>query len=228
MADVETLLADFIAADRRGEAPDPLPYLERLGAADRAELAGLIDAYLVRAPRRPFDADAFAASRARPVVDDLARALGGRSGRWPALLPRLRHRAELRRAQLVERLADALGAGDRTDKVGAYYHAMERGTLPADGVSDRVLEALGRIVGEGVEALREAGRALSAGAGGSTATGPVFARVAVPDEAYADVDADAEEDDEGASVPLSADPASAAERDFVDELFTGGASAGAP
>ena len=64
----------------------------------------------------------------------------------------------MRRAELVSRLAAELGAGDREAKVAGYYHAMEQGTLPAAGVSDRVLEALGRIVGESAAALRAAGR----------------------------------------------------------------------
>ena len=62
---------------------------------------------------------------------------------------------------MVARLAAALGFPDREAKVARYYHAMEQGTLPADGVSDRVLEALGRIVGESAEALRAAGRTLA-------------------------------------------------------------------
>ncbi len=81
---------------------------------------------------------------------------------WPALLPRLRNRAGLKRSQLVERLASALGTGDKTDKVAVYYHQMEQGTLPARGVSDRVLEALGQLVGETAQALRSAGRAVTA------------------------------------------------------------------
>ena len=76
------------------------------------------------------------------------------------MLPRLRDRAGLKRSELVERLAAALGVSDRQDKVAGYYHQMEQGLLPAQGVSDRVLEALGQIVGETAQALREAGRAL--------------------------------------------------------------------
>jgi hypothetical protein len=41
--------------------------------------------------------------------------------------------------------------------VASYYHQMEQGLLPAAGVSDTVLEALGRIVGVAAESLRRAG-----------------------------------------------------------------------
>ena len=73
--------------------------------------------------------------------------------------PAARPRA-LKRADLVERLAAALGAPDKQDKVGFYYHEMEQGLLPSEGVNDKVLEALGTILGQSAEALRQAGRSL--------------------------------------------------------------------
>ena len=58
-------------------------------------------------------------------------------------------------------LAGELGVGGaRGRKVAGYYHAMEQGTLPAAGVSDRVLEALGaRSSARAPQVLRAAGRA---------------------------------------------------------------------
>src|SRR3954452_16328693 len=156
MTDVQRLLEAFIAEERSGMA-DPAGYLARVEGADRDELEALIDAYLARAPRRPFDRAAFEASPAAGVVASLA----GSSGTWPALLPRLRDRARLRRAELVARLAAELGAPDREAKVGDYYHAMEQGTLRSSGVSDRVLKAIGAIVGESAAVLRAAGRAMT-------------------------------------------------------------------
>ena len=210
MSEVDRLLHEFIAEDRSGGPADPQTYLSRLDGADRAELEALIDGYLARAPRRAFDPDAFARSPARGVAEELGRALGGASGTWPALLPRLRHRAQLRRADVVRRLADELGAGEaQVDKVARYYHEMEQGTLPAAGVSDRVLTALGRVVGVSAQRLREAGRS----AGGS-APGPegavAFARVGSPDPQYLEQ-----------APPSSAAPA-AEPRDEVDDLFTSG------
>lgn len=196
---VHELLREFIAEDRAGGVADPAAYLARVSGLDRLELEALIDAYLARAPRRPFDRAAYEASPARGVV----AALAGVSGTWPALLPRLRHGARLRRAELVARLAAELGVGGREAKVASYYHAMEQGTLPASGVSDRVLEALGRIVGESAATLRAAGAATTPPA---TSGGAAFARVGTPDPDYAE------------PAPASAPPA---ERDEVDDLFAG-------
>ena len=57
---------------------------------------------------------------------------------------------------------------------------MEQGILPSPGVSDRVLAALGDIVGESLKSLREAGDALTP-FGGEPATAATFARVAHAD-----------------------------------------------
>jgi hypothetical protein len=210
MPDVDRLFEEFVAEDRAGGPADPRAYLERASEEDRAELEALLDGYLARAPRRPFDPDAFVASPARAVAEELARSLGGASGSWPALLPRLRHRARLRRADVVQRLAAELGAGDREEKVARYYHEMEQGTLPAAGVSDRVLESLARVVGESADRLREAGRA-RAGSGQARAAA-AFARVATPDPRYAE--------------PAAATSPPPAERDEIDELFTGASGTG--
>ena len=209
MADVERLLLQFIAEDRAGGVPDPLVFLEQVSGTDRDELEALIDRYLSDAPRRPFDAAAFAGSPARSVAEDLGRSLAGTGGAWPALLPRLRHRARLRRAELVARLSAELGVAGREAKVGAYYHQMEQGTLPASGVSDRVLEALGRILGERTERLREAGASLRGTRSGAEAD-VAFARLAEPDPDFAE-----------APAPLPPAPAADSRRDEVDELFTG-------
>ncbi|HSI80255.1 MAG TPA: hypothetical protein VK919_06340, partial [Solirubrobacterales bacterium] len=160
MPDLDRLLDEFVAEHRAGADPDPRRFLAGLEGADRAELESLIDAYLARAPRREWDPEAFAASPAREAADAAVRSLAGASGAWPVLLPRLRARARLRRDELIARLADDLGVGERADKVAAYYHRMEQGSLPAAGVSRRVLDALAAIVGAGAETLRRAGEAV--------------------------------------------------------------------
>ena len=209
MADVERLLHDFIAEDREGGEADPARYLARARGTDRAELEALIDAYLARAPRRRFDAAAFEHSRAHRATDELSRALVGRSGWWPSLLPRLRASARLRRAEVVERLAHELDAQGREAKVAAYYHAMEQGTLPAAGVSDRVLEALAVIVGTTAARLRDAGRGLGAAAP-PAGPGAAFARVGAPDPELMDE-----------APPGAIAPTVTGERDEIDDLFTG-------
>lgn len=207
MSDIDRLLAEYVAEHRAGGDANPRDYLTRTSPPQRTVLAALIDAYLARAPRRQFDEEKFRGSGAERTVDELERAIGGQAGLWPALLPRLRDRAGLKRSELVQRLAVALGVSDRSDKVAGYYHEMEQGLLPAQGVSDRVLDALGRLVGETTQGLREAGRALTPSGEGPTAVSPAFARRVTA---------------EPASAPRSAiQPARDKEWDEVDELFRG-------
>ena len=152
MSDVDRLLAEFRAAFEADPRTRPAPYLARAAAAQRRELAALIDGWLASAPRR-----AAGAPTAAPAValDRAQRALGGAGG-WGELLPALRQRARLGRDELAARLADALGVGDRAPKVARYYARMEDGRLDPGGVSDRVLEALGALVGTTAARLRAA------------------------------------------------------------------------
>jgi hypothetical protein len=206
MTDVERLLSEYKEAHRSGGDADPRPYLARVvDPVERELLGGLIDAYLVHAERRPFDADALRASRAAPVAEGVQRSLAGAGGLWPALLPRLRAQARLRRAELVAQLAARLGAQSQGEKVALYYHRMEQGLLPEPGVSDTVLEALGRIVGSTAEALRKAGQMPAPGPP-RTDEGAVFARATYGERA---------EPETGRERP-------AGEWDEVDRLFRGG------
>lgn len=219
MADIDTLFADYVAEHRSGGEADPLLYLEQAQGPERAELAALIDGYLVRAPGQGWDGEAFKGSLAATWTEGMGRSLSGSAGIWPVLLPSLRERARIRRSELVERLAGALGVGAEEERVGSYYHQMEQGQLASEGVSTRVLEALAGLVGSSADALREAGEAL--GPGGSPASGAVFARTAQPDSEWASADAMAPPlrspgIDAGGSERRQPD------RDEVDRLFTGG------
>jgi hypothetical protein len=209
MTDVERLLAEYKRAHRSGAESDPRPFLARLAGSEREQLAGLIDAYLARAPRRHFDEAGLRDSPAMAVVESLQRSLAGSGGLWPSLLPRLRTQAQIKRADLVAELAARLGAQSQQAKVAAYYHQMEQGLLPASGVSDSVLEALGTIVGSTRDALRRAGELPAAG-GSAAEGGAVFARSAYPRET----------DPEAAS--SQAAPMQEPEWDQVDRLFRGG------
>lgn len=98
-----------------------------------------------------------------------------------------------------------------------YYHGMEHGSLPADGVGDRVLEVLAGILGTSADRLREAGSALAPGnpEEGSVAA---FARTAMPDERYEMLQ------DLSVRALTSAaddDTSPVEEWDEVDELFRG-------
>jgi hypothetical protein len=214
MADVDQLLKDYIAEHRAGGEADPRAYLDQVEGTDRAELAALIDAYLVRSPGEPWDEEAYAGSPAERLVESLHESLAGASGSWPVLLPRLRDRARITRDQLVERLAAALGVAGREEKVAFYYNQMEHGRLPPVGVSDPVLKALAAIVDTTKEALQQAGQTVVA----EDAEDAVFARVAPPP---------APEYAESPGMARPAQPADAPgapehELDEVDELFLGG------
>src|SRR3954469_10832686 len=210
----DRLFDEYMAEHRTGGRADPLEFLARASSdLERDELEALIDGFLARAPRRPWDGAAFAGSTAERVADGLERALTGEAGLWPVELPRLRERAQLRRADLVARLAATLGLAGREQKVAAYYHEMEQGLLPARGVSDRVLDALASIVGSTRDALRSAGQAVAPGSPPPPAAGGVFARRAAADADYA------------APAPASAAEAGGpdgSEWDEVDDLFRGG------
>jgi hypothetical protein len=178
MDSVETLLDEYIAEHGRGGEADPASYLRRAAPQDRRELALLIDGFLARAPRAPIAQQPLSDPRAEATIDALSRSIGGAAGLWPALLPRLRDRAGLKRRDLVERLARSLGVDDRVPKVERYYHEMELGLLPAGGVSDRVLDALGKLVGVTAAELRDAGVTISAGLGSGATQAEAFARTA--------------------------------------------------
>lgn len=213
MNDVERLLREFQRDFEAGRAASPSELLARVEGSDRAELEALVDAYLARAPRRPFDRAAFEASPARALVEDLAEALEGEAGTWKAVLPRLRDAARLKRSELVRRLAAGLGVAEREEKVARYYHEMERGLLDPAGVSDRVLSVLAGLIGTTPKRLRDAGSGM--GPVGEPPGAAAFARAAVPAEEH--------RDQMLAAAPPS--PALTGEPDEVDRLFTGGPDA---
>jgi hypothetical protein len=204
MSELDRLLAEYKQAHQAGRG-DPRPYLERASAGDRPLLSALIDAYLEHAPRRELSPQGFRESAAAPVAEAVQRSLAGSAGLWPALLPRLRGQARLKRADVVRELAARLGAESKQDKVASYYHQMEQGLLPAAGVSDTVLEALGRIVGVAADSLRSAGARPAPGPPRSDAAA-VFARTSRGGPAS----------DPGVSEPEAQD-----DWDEVDRLFRG-------
>lgn len=211
MSDVERLLREFQRDFEAGGELRPSEVLARVEGTDRQELEVLIDAYLARAPRRPFDPEAFAASPARSLVDDLADALEEGAGTWRAVLPRLRDAAQLKRSELVRRLAAGLGVAGREEKVARYYHEMEQGLLEPSGVSDRVLAVLAELIGTTSERLREAGSALRVADEPPAAM--TFARAARPAEEHFDL------------MEATPAPAPGDQPDEVDRLFTGGPEA---
>ena len=213
LTDIDRLITEYVAAyEQSGVAPDPHSYLQRAPDSERPALAKRIEEILLSAPRRAWDEKSFQATLGSPLMREIETAVRGASGLWPALLPRLRNAAQLKRREVVQQLAQELGVTGREEKVGRYYHEMEQGLLDERGVSDRVMDALAGILGAPAETLREAGRALGSPPFGTQATGAsVYARTASPDSIYT-----------GAEPSEPAQP-SEESWDEVDELFAGAA-----
>ena len=140
---------------------DPSDLIAQAETGEQAKAAGA-DRRLPRARRaRPqeWDAEAFEGSVAERAVARTAEEWSAAAGELPVELVRLRNEREITRADLVTRLADSLGVSGAREKVASYYHRLERGLLPAEGVSSRVWEALAQLLDTSAEALRRAGAA---------------------------------------------------------------------
>ncbi|MGB0121264.1 MAG: hypothetical protein WBP55_09965 [Solirubrobacterales bacterium] len=218
MSQVDVLFRQFVTAWESG-ASDPRPYLSKVDGLDREELSTLINNFLDTASGRAWDPEAFAGSPAASLVDPLAKSLAGGSGTWPSLLPELRHRAKIKRSELVDRLAEALGVQGSEELVGEYYHGMEQGTVESAGVSRQVLNALSRILHTKAETLLEAGQAIS----GKDSPGqqPTFARLS---PAATPLESRSIESVESMSSADEQTPAGDQTKsdEIVDQLFTGG------
>ena len=149
MADLDRLLDELAADYEAGRDVDPAELLDRADPGQRQELAARIDSYLMTAPPRKWDPEAYEGSLAQQAVDRVYESMVAESGSWAEVLPALRERAQIRRADLVSRLAGALGftAVPQVEKVGDYYNRMEHGRLRPAGVSGRVIDALAEILG---------------------------------------------------------------------------------
>ena len=215
MTAVAELFAEYVFAERAGEG-DPRPFLSRADPSEREALVEMIDSYLAQASGREWDRKAFEGSPAQALVEPLTRALNGVSGTWPVLLPSLRQRARIKRADLVDTLARKLGFPKQQALVGEYYHGMEYGTVQADGVNQRVLDALGDVLGTSADALRSAGELM--GGGEPKLNDAVFMRKASM-EPFEDSGADS---DIAELSEVVEDRTPDADRDAVVDLFTGG------
>ena len=88
---------------------------------------------------------------------------------------------------------------------------MEHGRLPAEGISQRVFEALAEILGESAERIRNAGLG---GRPPESGTQPALARLAFDESRAAPLPSELEAEAEA--------PGAEAGRDEVDELFLAG------
>lgn len=201
----------YVEEFRQGEA-DPGPALAGLDEESRRILGLKIEAFLETGPVP----DPEMMSPDDPRVVEAAAALmprlDGRAGGLSLLLARRRQKLELSQAGMVKALGQELGASEpEREKIDAYYHDLEWGTLPAAGLADQVVEAMARILRTTSDSLREAGRTL--GPARASSTGPVYARMVEEDGAIHDI----------ASAPSSVSPSrEATPPDRIDRLFTGG------
>lgn len=207
-ADLDRILSEFMDAWNAGRRPDVDAYLERVPAANRAELADEIASWLTWAPTPPLDHEDYEAIRAEPLVREVVAALDEPAGLWPSLLPRLRRRAQLSIAQIAERLTAQLGLQGREVKTADYLARMEEGRLDPTFVSRRVIDGLARILHVRADELEGAG---ALGAWASPAPAALFrAQAGAADAVHDHLELLAE----GMAAP--------AEWDEVDELFLGG------
>ena len=215
MADLHLLLDAFKADYEAGRPTNVEAFVDQVPDSQRQELAEMLDTYLMDAPRRRWDPAAYEGSLAQIAVDRFYESVEGVSGSWPELLPALRNKARIKRVDLVRRLASALGfeSEPQTEKIGAYYHQMEHGTLPASGVSGKVVEALAKIVDSDVETIRAAGARRAESVDADLA----FARTAFPDAEFLE-----QRSDEDVTISATAVPSEAPKRDEIDALFLDG------
>ena len=213
MTDLDKLLRQYIERFEAGGDVDPNDLLAQAKAGERAELRELIAGYLEHAaPGQDWDAQAFEGSLAERAVARSAE-WSAAAGELPVELVRLRNERQITRADLVTRLADSLGVSGAREKVASYYHRLERGMLPAEGVSSRVWEALAQLLDTSADALRRAGAAMRPPPTPGAAS--AYARTAPPPPPEYATTQSSEE-------PTVSDTERTEEPDEVDRLFTGG------
>jgi transcriptional regulator with XRE-family HTH domain len=134
-------LSAFIDAWTAGMRPRLEDYLERVDPSERAALADAIDDFVTLAPLPPYDDEALRAIRAEAV------GVATPSAALPSLVTRLRVGAGLTIRDLADRLGSALGVAGREAKLEGYVARLEGGELDGRRLSQRVLDALGRVLG---------------------------------------------------------------------------------
>jgi transcriptional regulator with XRE-family HTH domain len=157
MTDPRVLLTAFVQEWEAGRRPNVEAVLTSAPAGQQGELTDAIETFLCNAPLPRYDEQTLAALESSQPVREAARAIGGRSGTWPLLLPALRRERRLTREEVAERLGTDLGYPSAFERVRQHLHAMEYGTADARRVSSRVLAALARVLGTTFSDLARAG-----------------------------------------------------------------------
>jgi hypothetical protein len=209
---VDRAFDEFVAAFRSGRG-DPKPFLDRFDGSERRELDLLIEGFIAAGPvSDPDPTDPRVATITGQVLDRLEVPAGGLA----SLLARLRQRAKLTQASVVGAIADSIGASPaEAEKIDVYYHRLEWGSLPADGLSRDLFGTLAKILGVKPGLLEQAA---STAEEPVDSTGLIFARaeetIKLGDDASVA---------HGAGGSLSDGVEDGKTRpDRIDELFTGG------
>jgi hypothetical protein len=203
---------EYVAAFRAGRG-DPKPFLNRFEGRERRELDLLIEGFIATGPvSDPDPADPRVAAITGQVLDQLEVPATGLA----SLLTRLRQQAKLTQEAVVRAIADSIGASPaETEKIDVYYHRLEWGSLPPDGLSRNLFGTLTRVLGAKPDELEQAARAAGEPAGSS---GLIFARAEEAIELSDDASVA-----RGELPPMPAgDEDGQTEPDRIDELFTGG------
>ncbi len=166
---VEELFGEYAAAYARGERPQAREFLARAGG-QVDELAGLIDAFLARAPA--------------PAPDEQAVELfeAWQAGESPLL--RLRTARGVTLDAVVAALVRTLGLDEKKrEKVRRYYHELETGLLEPERVDRRVWDVLAETLGAGVaDLVASRSRREFPAAAFARASQPTFAAMAAPEQ----------------------------------------------
>lgn len=189
---VESLFDEFAVAYRRGERPDVGAYLARVAeGAERDGLADLIDRFLQASPAR------------EPSEEEVVLLQARLESEPPLLLLRLRR--ALTRAAIVDALVGRLDVDpQKRDKVAAYYHRLEVGTLDPEPVDRRVWDVLAELLRANAQRLASLGQPT----GSAPVVAPAYHRV--------------QDAPELAAPPALMDRVAFPEEpDEVDRLFTG-------
>lgn len=201
----DTLLSAFVDAWIAGERPRLEDYLQRARPAERPALADAIDDFVTLAPAPRYNDKTLQAIRAEAT----ATTSGVATATLPALLTRLRTGAGLTMGALAERLSPALGIRGREAKLERYVERLEGGELDGRRLSQRLLDALARVLSIDADTLDGASRL------GDIAPAGIRLRGGDPDTA-----GDVRDRLALLAELMSVPPAE--EWDEVDELFLGG------
>lgn len=217
MSSIDEILSDFITDWNRGRRPEVLDALGRVPEGpERDELAEQLEAFLLIAPAPALDDSQRAEIRASPAVQAAFAAVDHPAGAWPQVLPGLRVRAGLSVSELASRMLAKVGlAAGQDERAADYLQRLERGELRADGLSRRLIRALGDALEIGQEGLADLGGAFAA----RPAPAPGIAFRAAPGQADAWLEGQIHRRSLEALEPA------AAAQDELDRLFCGGPDA---